>query len=58
MITEPFFETKEELEEAVEAGLEITVSNPGPYGGDIPGGTINIDGFYVVIKDFIIVEVL
>lgn len=45
MYTEQNFRTKKEFREAVAAGLEIRIFQPGPFGGNEPdNGTVCIEG--------------
>lgn len=39
------FKTKKALKEAVAAGKEVTVYQPGPYGGNLPkDGNVTLEG--------------
>jgi hypothetical protein len=45
MYTDKDFKTKKELKEAVAAGKQITVYQPGPFGGNEPrDGTVTLEG--------------
>jgi len=42
----------------VKWGLDVSVSSPGPYGGDVIEGKIKIDDYYVIVKDSKVIDVL
>jgi hypothetical protein len=43
--TDTNFKTKKALKEAVAAGKEVTVFQPGPFGGNVPkDGTVYLEG--------------
>ena len=45
MYTDRNFKTKKALKEAVKEGKEVTVFQPGPFGGNIPAnGVITLEG--------------
>lgn len=45
MYVEPNFKTKKDLKAALEAGREVRVFNPGPFGGDAPkNGLVSLEG--------------
>lgn len=45
LYVEPNYRTKKQLREAVKAGCEVTVFQPGPFGTDtIPDGTHSAEG--------------
>ncbi len=68
MYTDTNYKTKKQLKEAVAAGVEVTVYQPGPFGGNEPeNGVVSIEGphypaphtFYAraTLKDGVIVKV-
>ena len=44
MYVEPNFRTKKALKEAVASGKEVTVFDPGPFGGKVPDGMGTVEG--------------
>lgn len=45
MYCSPNFKTKKALKEAVAAGKEVTVFQPGPFGGNVPeNGRVFLEG--------------
>jgi methylglyoxal synthase len=38
------FKSKKALKEAVAQGMEVTVFQPGPFGGDVQDGTVFLEG--------------
>ena len=45
MYASPNFPTKKALKEAVAAGREVTIFQPGPFGGKEPtSGTVSLEG--------------
>ena len=38
------FKTKKALKEALEAGIEVGVFQPGPFGPDVADGTVALEG--------------
>jgi len=45
MYVSPNFKTKKELKEAVAAGKEVTIFQPGPFGGNEPAnGKLAVEG--------------
>jgi hypothetical protein len=65
--TEYNYKTKKELKADVAAGKQVRVYQPGPFGPDVPDGTVALEGPHypkphrwyasAVIKDRIIVKI-